>query len=137
MNRDDQAPVADQQRAARRLFHQPDAPRHWLVTQPHLATHATHGDALPLSAQDELLKRFDIHIKSPKSRNDDGDDDDDGDDHGDGGGDDGGDRDGDGDGDSDGDGDGDGDRDADGDGDGDGGGDGVIVIIFSLLILFQ
>ena len=64
MNRDDQAPVADQQRAARRLFHQPDAPRHWLVTQPHLATHATHGDALPLSAQDELLKRFDIHIKT-------------------------------------------------------------------------
>ena len=111
MNRDDQAPVADQQRAARRLFHQPDAPRHWLVTQPHLATHATHGDALPLSAQDELLKRFDIHIKSPKSRNDDGDDDDDGDDHGDG------DDDGPGDGADDGD-DGDDDDDAD-DGDDD------------------
>ena len=60
----DQAPVAVQQQAARRLFDRPDAPRRWLVTEPHLATHATRGDVLPLSAQEEILERFDIHSKT-------------------------------------------------------------------------
>ena len=60
----DQAPVAVQQQAARRLFDRLDAPRRWLVTEPHLATHATRGDVLPLSAQEEILERFDIHSKT-------------------------------------------------------------------------
>ena len=35
-----------------------------LVTEPHLATHAPRGDVLPLSAQEEILERFDIHSKT-------------------------------------------------------------------------
>ena len=39
-------------------------PRDIHFGEPHLATHATRGDVLPLSAQEEILERFDIHSKT-------------------------------------------------------------------------
>ncbi len=45
------------------VFVEKNKKRRWLDTEPHLATHATRGDVLPLSAQEEILERFDIHSK--------------------------------------------------------------------------